>query len=149
MEDDTNPFDFDWEQRLDVELRDLESYMFGKVTSVVENDILRRHAGEPTEGTAYLLRRIAARYQRGELGVLLPVLLPFAGGEQRALATDFFSTIEEQPDENVFIMYRLASGWALDVGLLMPKDAPPLDEQPMDQIEIGDPWPDMSSIAIH
>jgi hypothetical protein len=149
MEEETSPFDFEWEQRIDDELRELENYMFGKVTSVVENEILRHHAGDPTAETAELLRRIAGRYQRGDLGALLPVLIPFTGGAQRKLAEDFFATIGEQPDENVFIVYRLASGWASDLGFPMPTDAPPLDEQPMDQIEIGEPWPEMSSIAIH
>jgi len=149
MEDDINSFEFDWEHQVDDELRALETYMFGKVTSVVEHRSLQRHAAEPNAETGELLRRIAARYQRGELGQLIPVLLPFTGGEQKALASEFFATIGEQPDDNVFAMYRLVADWADDLGFLLPKNAPPLDERPMDEIELGEPWPDMQSIAIH
>ncbi|PTV70249.1 hypothetical protein [Agrobacterium pusense] len=149
MEDDTNPFDFDWEVQVDDEMRELEDYMLSKVTSVAENNILLRHAGDPTRDTADLLRGIAARYQRGDLGVLLPVLLPFTGGDQKAWPTDFFERLGEQSDDDVLHMYRQACRWADDLGFPLPKDAPPLDQYPMDHIEIGEPWPEMSSSAIH
>ncbi|MEI3807622.1 hypothetical protein V6R85_24170 [Agrobacterium sp. CCNWLW32] len=150
MEEDlTSQFDFEWQSSIDDELKELENYVFGKVTTVDENNILRRHAGDPTEETSQQLRQIAARYQRGELGILLPVLIPFAGGDQKRMATDFFATIEEQDDENVSHMYRLAKVWASDLGFKMPDDAPPIDERPMDLIEIERPWPEMSSIAVH
>lgn len=148
-EEEIGIFEFEWEQHLDDELRELEEYVFGKVTTVIENDILRRHAGEPTYETSQQLRRIAGRYQRGELGVVLPVLLPFAGGDQKTMAADFLSTLEEQDDENVLLMYRLAKRWATDLGFKLPNDAPPIDERPMDLIEIEHPWPEMSSHAIH
>jgi len=147
----TDGFDFDWEDQIDHELRELAEYMDRKAVSVAEKDILRRHAGKPTAETADQLRRIAGRYQRGDLGALLPVLLPFTGGSQKAWATDFFERLGEQPDDEVFVAYQQACRWADDLGFLLPTGAEPLDCCPMDQIEIEKPWPDyeFQSIAIH
>lgn len=149
-EEEIGIFDFDWEFHLDHELQELESYMFGKVTTVEEHRILQQHAGDPSHETSAQLRRIAARYQRGELGMLLPVVGPLLENQSnRQLAADFFSSIEEQPDENVLLMYRLACGWAEEVGAPIPTTAPPIDERAMDLIEVEHPWPEMSSHAIH
>lgn len=150
MENDTSLFDFEWEITLDDELIQLETFVYWKVTTVEENDILRRHAGYPTEETVAHLKRIAGRYQRGELAVLLPVVGPLLQDEQsRDLAADFLATLEEQDDENVRLVHRLALGWAEETGIPMPSDAPPIDERPMDLIPIEYPWPDMKSTAIH
>lgn len=146
---DTHEFDFEWQTTIDDELRELEDYLFLKITTAEENDILRSHAGEPTDETAQQLRKMAGRYQRGELGELLPVTGPLLPEKSSQLAADFFRTIGEQDDDNVLLMYRLAKGWADHLGIEMPTDARPLDEQPLDLIEIERPWPEMSSNAIH
>ncbi len=145
----TDGFDFDWESQIDHELREFAEYMDGKAVSVAEKSILRRHAGNPTAETEAQLKRIAGRYQRGDLGALLPVLLPFTGGDQKAWATDFSERLGEQSDDDVLHMYLQACRWADDLGFPLPTDAPPLDERAMDLIEVGDAWPEMSSIAVH
>ncbi len=150
---DASDFDFDFVLPDDDEVlptdRELEDYLFGKVMTAEEEDALRKHATGEVFCPPEIIRRIAARYQRGEFGCLLPVLAPELGEDNRQLCEDFFSTIEEQPDENVLMIYRLAVGWAKELGFAIPHRAPPLDERPMDEIKIERPWPEMSSIAIH
>ncbi|AYM66139.1 hypothetical protein G6L68_25480 [Agrobacterium fabrum] len=150
---DASDFDFDYvlpddDQVLPTD-SELEDYLSGKIMTPEEEDALRRHAAGEAFFPPEIIMRIAARYQRGELGELLPVIGPLLQSSEKDLAADFFSKIEEQDDENVFLMYRLAVGRASEIGLPMPEDARPIDERPMDLIEVARPWPAMSSIAIH
>lgn len=151
---DASDFDFDFElpdddgQPLPQDVEN-EFYLFGKVMTPEEEDLLRKHKTGEAPCPAEIISKMAARYQRGELGQLLPVVGPYLPEGNRELAADFFSTIEEQSDENVLLMYRMAVGWASDLAFPIPHRAPPIDERPMDLIEVEHPWPDMSSIAVH
>lgn len=150
---DTSDFDFDYvppddDQVLPPDI-ELEFYLFGKVMTAEEEDALRKHATGEVFCPPEIISRIAARYQRGELGCLLPVLAPELGADNRQLCENFFSTIEEQPDDNVLLMYPMAVGWAKELGFAIPYRAPPIDERPMDEIKVERPWPEMSSNAIH
>lgn len=128
---------------------ELEFYLFGKIMTIEEEDALRRHVAGEAFFPPEIIRQIAARYQRGELGELLPVIGPFLKDGNKELVDDFFSRIEEQDNENVLLMYRLASRWSEELGFPLPRDARPIDERPMDEIKIERPWPEMSSISIH